>query len=178
MEQIISKPQLKFLEAFNSATSKIFQFNGRSRRSEFWWIMSIVYISGILCTPVLGFFLEILMIPLIFRRLHDTGRSGWWYGISLILKIGFAIAIIYDAFSFCMNIPTLTNEVRPYEYDKANVISYIFTIYAKYALWGLVIFIYQIVLLIIFCIDSDVYENDYGESPKYEIKESNEEKQD
>lgn len=33
-------PQLSFSEAFNSATSKIFQFTGRSRRSEYWWTMA------------------------------------------------------------------------------------------------------------------------------------------
>lgn len=72
-------PQLSFSEAFNNVTSKIFQFTGRSRRSEYWWTMALVYLLNIILTPFLGVFLSIATIPLTFRRLHDTGRSGWWW---------------------------------------------------------------------------------------------------
>lgn len=44
MSQIIASPQLGFSEALNASTSKIFQFTGRSRRSEFWWTQVLVFL--------------------------------------------------------------------------------------------------------------------------------------
>lgn len=37
-------PQLSIGEALKAACNKIFQFNGRSRRSEFWWTALVVII--------------------------------------------------------------------------------------------------------------------------------------
>lgn len=37
-------PQLSIGEALKAACNKIFQFNGRSRRSEFWWTALVVLI--------------------------------------------------------------------------------------------------------------------------------------
>ena len=37
MSKVIEKPQLSFTEALREARGKLLQFNGRSRRSEFWW---------------------------------------------------------------------------------------------------------------------------------------------
>ena len=75
---------LSFSEALKSSTSKIFVFSGRARRSEFWWSMMTVYI---ICAtiPALGLIGSVVSIPITFRRLHDTGRSGWWCGAVLIL---------------------------------------------------------------------------------------------
>jgi len=174
MEQIIAKPQLSFSEAFNSATSRIFDFSGRSRRSEFWWVMALVYAVNIFLTPILGFFLELLTVPLSFRRLHDTGRSGWWCGVSLILRFGFVAAVLYDVISYLLHILGLANVSRLYDYDTYGMIGNILAMYAKYGLWGLAIIVYQLVLLVFYCLDSEVEENDYGESPKYEIIETEE----
>ena len=33
----------------------------------------------------------------IFRRLHDTGRSGWWYWILLVPCVGFIVLIVFLA---------------------------------------------------------------------------------
>lgn len=76
-------------------------FNGRSRRKEYWSfvlltvaIFAILYfLEGLLALSVRGqgpltflFQLAILLPTLAVgaRRLHDTGRSGWW------LLIGYA----------------------------------------------------------------------------------------
>lgn len=150
-------PQLSFSEAFNSATSKIFQFTGRSRRSEYWWTMALVFLLNIILTPFLGVFLSIATIPLTFRRLHDTGRSGWWWGVGVIMQLAFIVSLIYDVFMAS----THTYDIRGCEEDLA------FTLIAKYSIWLLVIGIYKIVLLVLLCLDSDQYENEYGESPKY-----------
>ena len=78
-------PQLKFGEAVKLAWSKATRFNGRSRRSEFWWTYLAVFLVTLIVSfiPIIGNIISVLfglaIIPLTFRRLHDTGRSGWWW---------------------------------------------------------------------------------------------------
>jgi len=41
-----------------------------------------------------------IMLPYIsvaVRRLHDIGRSGWWYWIALIPLVGFILLIVWFA---------------------------------------------------------------------------------
>ena len=45
MEKLIAKPQLGFTEANQLVASRLTDFNGRSRRSEYWWTM----LSFIIC---------------------------------------------------------------------------------------------------------------------------------
>lgn len=98
-------------------TKKYAEFTGRSRRSEFWnfalvcFIISIIlYVPAILFTlmevPLLGGLFMIiyfivalgLVIPQLaaaVRRLHDTGRSGWWYFIILIPLVGVIALLVF-----------------------------------------------------------------------------------
>ena len=81
-------------------------FEGRARRSEYWYfhlfniiavvllmvIESIIGSKGIL----VGIYTLAILIPSLavsVRRLHDTGRSGWWLFISVVPVIG-AIAVL------------------------------------------------------------------------------------
>lgn len=69
---------------------KYAKFNGRARRREFWmfflWNLIIHFFIGIieflLKTSLLGniYTLAILTpyLAVAVRRMHDTGRSGWW----------------------------------------------------------------------------------------------------
>ena len=160
MEQITAIPSLGFSEAINKAASNILKFEGRSRRSEYWWTMVIVYLVSILLTPLAGFVLSLLTVPLTFRRLHDTGRSGWWWGGCAILQ-GIVIALfIYDMIMSYLNADM---------YGYGDDIMWAFLL--KYSLLSVLIVIYKIVLIVFYCIDSEPYENIYGESPKYMIQE-------
>lgn len=48
-----------------------------------------------------------------------------------------------------------------------NEDEFIFVFLMKYIIWAVVIVVYKIVLFVFMCLDGDVYENEYGESPKY-----------
>ena len=85
-------------------------FTGRARRKEFWFFslamfiaaIIIAIIDGILGTYPLFYTLLILgtFVPSLavgVRRLHDTGRSGWWYLICLIPLIGTILLIVWFA---------------------------------------------------------------------------------
>ena len=90
------------------------QFSGRLRRNRFWptyialCVISIVL--GLLVSlagdssiaPVLAalvglasLYLTLVGLGLAARRLHDTGRSGWWLLIALVPYIGVIILIVF-----------------------------------------------------------------------------------
>lgn len=99
-----------YLEAFN----KYSRFTGRSRRKEFWYFalfyLLFLFLAVLLDTllgisfdeesivgPIYLLVVLIHFIPALavsVRRLHDTGRSGWWYFISLIPILGSIILLV------------------------------------------------------------------------------------
>jgi uncharacterized membrane protein YhaH (DUF805 family) len=82
-------------------------FSGRARRKEYWYfvlfniiiVAILTIIDSILRTRILeilyGLAVLIPSIAVAFRRLHDTGRSGWWWLIGFIPIIGTIILIIF-----------------------------------------------------------------------------------
>ena len=95
------------MEYFLGAYKKYADFTGRARRTEFWmftlfyFIASIVLgiIDGVLGMQILGLlFWAGSLVPALAigaRRLHDTGRSGWWQLLYLIPLIGLIIMIVF-----------------------------------------------------------------------------------
>ena len=92
---------------------KYAQFDGRSRRKEYWMFVLFNFIialvlgiidgvlglrigeggNGILSTIYsLAVFIPSLAVTV--RRLHDTNRTGWWILIGLIPIIGFIVLLI------------------------------------------------------------------------------------
>ena len=83
-------------------------FNGRARRQEYWYFI-LFYLIGAIATMGLDYIFgtEVLFYALYLigmalpqtgvsvRRLHDTGKSGWWYLISLVPIIGVILLIIW-----------------------------------------------------------------------------------
>lgn len=91
--------------------ARYFDFNGRSRRLELWaWTGFTVVVAGVLsCIAVYGFqtspfyspaywlFYLLNLIPSLtagVRRLHDTGRSGFWILICLLPLAGIVWLIV------------------------------------------------------------------------------------
>lgn len=80
-------------------------FEGRVGRQEFWMfilfsvglniILEIIGIDILGALVSLGLFLP--NIALTTRRLHDTGRSGWWQLLWLIPIIGWIVIIVFLA---------------------------------------------------------------------------------
>ncbi len=76
-------------------------FNGRARRKEYWmfvlfnmlFVFGVIIIDYLLGTfPILYcIYLLAIVIPSIavfVRRLHDIGKSGWWFFIGFIPLVG------------------------------------------------------------------------------------------
>ena len=147
-------PQLSIGEALKAACNKIFQFNGRSRRSEFWWTALVVLIINAITQDTISWLMYLLMIPITFRRLHDTGRSGWWWGAGIIATYAICIILAID-----LGISSLIH------FPPAAVSAFL----GKFILFAIAYIAYHIVMIVFLCQDSEPFENRYGESPKYVV---------
>lgn len=82
-------------------------FTGRARRKEYWMfalfnliiVIVLGVIDSIIGVAILGTLYALaVLIPSIavsIRRLHDTGRSGWWLLLLFIPIIGALIILIF-----------------------------------------------------------------------------------
>lgn len=109
---------------YKKVLSEYANFQGRATRNEFWWfylvniliVFGLMFLAGILLALLFdsGGMASVAMIPygllvlyglaifiptlaVIVRRLHDVGKSGWFYLISIIPLIGAIILIVFLA---------------------------------------------------------------------------------
>jgi uncharacterized membrane protein YhaH (DUF805 family) len=103
----LAPKSVNFVDAVKRSFSKYATFKGRASRSEYWYYT--LYYFALFLIPILGAsdamgmfgiigILAILasIIPfysVMVRRLHDTGKSGWWWWISLIPFGGIAVLV-------------------------------------------------------------------------------------
>ena len=140
-------------------------FRGRARRKEYWMFSLVQFILGLILftadvilfvLPSDGFpILTMLYVTFAFfpslavavRRLHDIGKSGWWYvkvclviyAVSIVLAILWAIGSIYSI----------------------DVLMYI-----SIPLFLLVYIGALVWFIVLLCKDSEPHENKWGLNPK------------
>lgn len=167
-------PSLSMGEALKLSTSRLTQFSGRSRRSEYWWTVLVVmaismvlsfllFLSffigegAFLITSILVYSISLLlglaMLPLTFRRLHDAGHSALWLLPLPFFMIAYVIAFAIES----LHVMGFQDGV----------------IWLYFGFYGLVYIAYSIMLLVFTCQDSQPYTNRYGESPKYPQRQAN-----
>jgi len=98
---------MSFMEAVEHVFSNYARFEGRARRSEFWYfqlfqyivffVLGLLSVTGILAVLIpiylLASFIPSLAVS--WRRFHDIGRSGLWYFISFVPIIGLILVIVW-----------------------------------------------------------------------------------
>lgn len=108
---------MTFGEAVNTCLKqKYATFQGRAARSEYWWftLFSILVqiaaqiVFGVLASmgdamALIGLVVMVVVIlgliapgiSVLVRRLHDTGRSGWWFWIALVPLVGGIVLLVF-----------------------------------------------------------------------------------
>ncbi len=91
------------MDYFIDPLKKYADFTGRASRKEFWMFMLFCMIIYVILT-LLGWNMVLLIAWLALwlpglsigaRRLHDTGRSGWWQLLYLIPIIGSIVMVVF-----------------------------------------------------------------------------------
>jgi uncharacterized membrane protein YhaH (DUF805 family) len=99
-----------YFEAFR----KYAVFNGRATRREYWYftLVNILAVLGVGLIdqfmgtfnfavgygPLSAIYTLTMILPglgVSIRRLHDTGRSGWWFLITIIPVIGLLVFLYF-----------------------------------------------------------------------------------
>lgn len=112
--------QPTIFQAVHSSLGKNYSnFKGRACRAEFWWTMLFYVLVEVALTGAIGFIssfywdmwmdptkiqiaLVIFSLPfivpniaLLVRRLHDTGKTGWWLLLAFVPAVGFFIILFF-----------------------------------------------------------------------------------
>ena len=115
-----ANPQVGFIDAIKLAFKNYVNFNGRSRRSEYWWFVLFNIIIGIIIIILANLITKYLIylsyiydliaflpgLGLVIRRLHDIGKSGWYIFIGFIPIVGIFILLYF----FCLDSENQSNE--------------------------------------------------------------------
>ena len=98
---------MTFGESISTCFKKYFVIQGRASKSEFWWLQLVWFACFLIplifegSQPVEYFFIGIVVIIFIplftvgIRRLHDTGKSGFYYFWSLVPFVGSLIVLAF-----------------------------------------------------------------------------------
>lgn len=153
------KPSMGFMEAVKTCYSKYFNFQGRARRSEFWWF----YLLSIVVNSVLFGIISIM---------HSSAAESFGKGITLdnfsekldeatALDAKFQLYYIITGVAclFLFSIPLIAAQVRRlHDVGKSGHLMWLCLLCG---IGGLV--------PLILCIpDGQPQQNQYGPSPKYE----------
>mgnify|MGYP002627209856 CR=1 FL=1 len=102
---------MTFGEAVKTAFSKYAVFDGRARRSEFWYFTLFIFILdavvwllahlvsakfGNTLTTLVSLAILLPSLGVSVRRLHDIGKGGWWI-LLVITVIGTLLLIFWWA---------------------------------------------------------------------------------
>lgn len=98
---------MSFVDAVKSVFTQYVGFNGRARRSEYWYFFLFNFIVALVLSVIgqaIGsnilstlWSLAVLLpgIAVGIRRLHDINKSGWWLLISLVPIVGTILVIVW-----------------------------------------------------------------------------------
>lgn len=129
-------------------------------------LMYIIIMLLITIIPLI--FLYITQYAVMTRRLHDTGRSGWWIVLSFATGIGYLVTYFMAIMPILSRIgddenyvPTTQFQVVAETFQSSPALAVFMCIFALAAL------IVSLAILVFTIQDSDRGENKYGPSPKY-----------
>lgn len=98
----------QFITAYKNAFSRYVDFSGRTSVGGFWRFVAVNFVVALvlaLLTNISSIFIALYVlyvvavvlpgIAIAVRRLHDTGKSGWYILLGLIPLVGAIILIVF-----------------------------------------------------------------------------------
>jgi len=148
-------PKVGFVEANKRCFKNFAKFDGRIRRSEYWWFYFLIFICN----------LFIFILSLIFLEKKEEYEEYEYYTIkTTTYKVKRVFIIINIIINLIVLIPHLSAMVRRlHDTGKSGV--FVFFIFIP--LVGFII------LIVFLCEDSVMEQNQYGPCPKYETSNTN-----
>ncbi|MGI9255695.1 MAG: DUF805 domain-containing protein [Salinispira sp.] len=130
-------------------------FSGRARRKEYWMFTLISTIISSIISAIVpsvgGLYSLLVLVPTLavtVRRLHDTGRRGWW--------------ILYPAITLLINVIVATIIFVSNDYSLMPLFSNFGGAFGFFFPPAIAL----IILLVFMSQDSQQGENRYGPNPK------------
>lgn len=164
--KITTLPQLSFAEAVKLNFARITDFKGRSRRSELWWnylaytiltfCLSLLLGTNYMLAAIISFILQLVIVPVTIRRMHDGGHSSIWVVAAVLLNIA------TNVYGFMNGFDSL-GDLSPEE---------VMSVISNPAFIGLTLasMVVQTVIFIFAVMEGDKGENKYGASTKYIVE--------
>ncbi len=110
---------MNFTAAIRSFWSRFADFKGRSRRSEYWYVQLFLVVTNLAVAGIdlalmdgdvdrfianggggivglIWIFATIVpALAVLIRRLHDTGKTGWWALVGFIPFVGAIVLLVF-----------------------------------------------------------------------------------
>lgn len=172
MPKLIEKPQPSFPEAVRKGCNRLFDFHGRTRRSDFWWFMLAYMVCNLILTNIWEAFLPPLVavicdlvvlslaLAITVRRLQDRGASKWW------VFANYASTVVYTLYIYGTGIGEELMSVNASPEASMDMLTDPIFIISL-----IVVMITGLVTFVLCLLDGKPQPNKYGPSPKYIIQE-------
>lgn len=172
-------PQLGLGDAVKLASGRLIDFKGRSRRSEFWWWMMLVFVcnmvtslvlpSHMLASAIAGIIIMFCGLAVTARRLHDGGHSALWVYISYALgtaaQLYMALGGMADFYQEYMDLFLEGYDVSTEDLSELimDYQSTLLTYFLLSVVWG----VSAVIVFVMVLMDGEPEANKWGPSPKY-----------
>jgi uncharacterized membrane protein YhaH (DUF805 family) len=168
-----------FVTAIKTCFSKYVTFSGRARRPEYWWFFLFIILGSVIASfidgaifgigtpqepptqvvsPLFSLATFLPMLAVGWRRMHDTGKPGWYLLIPLLVTVAGMVALMVGAISLGqLDIAGVTEETLAAEATGPGL--------AGLAIFGVVQIVLAILVLWWLTRPTQPGPNAYGEEP-------------
>ena len=158
--------KIDFATAVRLFFTKHATFTGRATRAEYWWVMLFLFLVsmvlgwlgkfGTILSLIFSIACIVPQLSLSFRRLHDSGLSGWIAGIYTLIGLAICVWMFVAGGSTLIALQLNPSAVTPDE---------VLSLGSAIAWPSICMVLMAIVWLVLMCRKSDS-DNQYGPAPQ------------
>ena len=158
--------KIDFATAVRLFFTKYATFTGRATRAEYWWVMLFLFLVsmvlgwlgkfGTILSLIFSIACIVPQLSLSFRRLHDSGLSGWIAGIYTLIGLAICVWMFVAGGSTLIALQLNPSAVTPVE---------VLSLGSAIAWPSICMVLMAIVWLVLMCRKSDS-DNQYGPAPQ------------